>query len=146
MEGLDIAHTHLFFSFELGNELFSCALVHHFSKSFGRPDPDNGMWTIEPDIDDDGYRVMSVVHVDSIIRAAHLLPVFSGDAPIPRSINFSHTLNIFKAFYVNMYIDYPALRLWFSVVHPYFTDFLNLIFKLYSPIILSFVQNKQSTK
>ena len=43
MRGLDIAHVHLFFSFGLGDELFPCALVHNFSKSFNEPDPDNGM-------------------------------------------------------------------------------------------------------
>lgn len=110
MGGLDIARAHLFFSFELEDELFSCALIHHFSKSFDEPDPDNGMWIVEPDIDGAGYRVMSVVHVDSIVRGAHLLPVFRGNAAIPRDINFSHTLDVFTAFYVNKYIDYHAFE------------------------------------
>ena len=43
MRGLDIARVHLFFSFEVGDDTFSCALVHHFCKSFDDPDPDNGM-------------------------------------------------------------------------------------------------------
>ena len=110
MRGLDIARIHLFFSFEFRDELFSCALVHHFCKSFNDPDPDNGMWIVEPDFDVDGYRVMSVVHVDSIVCAAHLLPVFRGDAAVPRETNFSHTLDIFTAFYVNKYIDYHAFE------------------------------------
>ena len=110
MRGLDVAHVHLFFSFELGNELFSCALVHHFSKTFDEPDPDNGLWVVEPDFDRDGYRIMSVIHADSIVRATHLLPVFKGDAAIPRNLNFSHTLNVFTAFYVNKYIDYHAFE------------------------------------
>jgi hypothetical protein len=110
MRGLEIARVHLFFSFEVGDDLFSCALIHEFSKSFDDPDPDNGMWIVEPDIDRDKYRVMSVVHVDSIIRAAHLLPVFRGDAAVPREINFSHTLDVFTAFYVNKYIDYHAFE------------------------------------
>ena len=110
VRGLDVARVHLFFSFELGGELFSCALVHHFSKVFDEPDPDNGLWIVEPDVDQDGYRVMSVVHVDSIVRATHLLPVFKSDTPIPRNINFSHTLNVFTAFYVNKYIDYHAFE------------------------------------
>ena len=110
MKGLDIARTHLLFSFELGDESFSCALVHHFSKSFDEPDPDNGMWIVEPNFDNDGYRVMSIVHVDCIVRAAHLLPVFRGDAPVPRNLNFTHTLDVFTAFYVNKYIDYHAFE------------------------------------
>ena len=76
MRGLEVARVHLFFSFEVGDDLFSCALIHQFCKTFDDPDPDNGMWIVEPDLDCDGYRVMSVVHVDSIVRAAHLLPVF----------------------------------------------------------------------
>lgn len=110
MRGLEVARVHLFFSFEVGSDLFSCALVHHFCKSFDDPDPDNGMWVVEPDLDSNGYRVMSIVHVDSIVRAAHFLPVFKGDAAIPREVNFSHTLSIFTAFYVNKYIDYHAFE------------------------------------
>ena len=110
MRGLNVARVHLFFSFAIGDELFSCALIHEFIKSFEDPDPDNGMWIVEPDFDRNNYRVMSVVHVDSIIRAVHLLPVFRGDVIVPREINFSHTLDIFTAFYVNKYIDYHAFE------------------------------------
>ena len=110
MRGLDIARVHLFFSFEVGDEVFSCALVHHFCKSFNDPDPDNSMWIIEPDFDANRYWVVSVVHVDSIVRGAHLLPVFGVDTAIPREINFSHTLDVFTAFYVNKYIDYHAFE------------------------------------
>ena len=110
MSGLEVARVHLFFSFEVSGDVFSCALVHEFSKSFNFPDPDNGMWIVEPDFDHDGYRVMSVVHVDSIVRAAHLLPVFRSDTAIPREINFSNTLDVFSAFYINKYIDYHAFE------------------------------------
>lgn len=110
MRGLDIARVHLFFSFEVGDDTFSCALIHQFCKSFDDPDPDNGMWIVEPDFDSDKYRVMSVVHVDSIVRAAHLLPVFRGNAAVPRVMNFSNTLDAYEAFYVNKYIDYHAFE------------------------------------
>ena len=62
---------HLFFLFELGGKLFSCALVHHFSKVFDEPDPNNGPWIVEPNVDQDGYWVMSVVHVNSIVCVTH---------------------------------------------------------------------------
>ena len=109
MCGLDIARVHLFFSFKVGDEVFSCALVHQFRKPFDGPDPDTGMWIVEPELDG-RYRVMSVVHVDLVVRAAHLLPIFGGNAPVPREINFSHTLDIYLAFYVNKYIDYHAFE------------------------------------
>ena len=110
MKGMDVARVHLFFSFKLGGELFSCALVHCFSKVFDEPDPNNGLWIVEPNVDQDGYWVISVVHIDSIVRATHLLPVFKSDMPILRNINFSHTLDVFTAFYVNKYIDYHAFE------------------------------------
>jgi hypothetical protein len=106
--GLDVARVHLFFSFTIEEEVFECALIHEFCKSYADPDPDNGMWIVEPDYSRDGYRVMSVVHVESIVRAAHLLPVFKDGIFSPREINFTHTLDVFKAFYLNRYIDYHA--------------------------------------
>ena len=110
VRGLDVARVHLFFSFALGEETFECALIHGFCKCFTDPDPDNGLWIFEPDYSQDGYRIMSVVHIESIVRAAHLLPVFKDETPIPREINFTNTLDVFKAFYLNKYIDYHAFE------------------------------------
>ena len=111
VRGLDVARVHLFFSFILGEEVFECALVHEFCKSFTDPDPDNSLWIFEPDYSNDGYaRVMSVVHVDSIVHATHLLPVFKNEIPIPREIDYTNTLDVFKAFYLNRYIDYHAFE------------------------------------
>ena len=102
---------HLFFSFVFRDELFQCALVHEFCKSFDDPDLDNGLWIFEPDhAEDDGPRIMSVIHIDSIVHAAHLLPVFKGTTPIPREISFANTLDAFRAFYLNKYIDYHAFE------------------------------------
>ena len=110
MRGLDIARVHLFFSFEADSRLFSCALVHHFCKTFDNPDPDTGMWIVEPDLDCEGYRVMSIVHLDSVVHAMHLLLIFKGDTLVPSEVNFTHTLDIFSALYVNKYIDYHAFE------------------------------------
>jgi hypothetical protein len=110
VRGLEVARVHLLFSFMLKEELFECALVHEYCKSFTDPDPDNGLWIFEPDYSDGGFRIMSVVHLDSIVRAAHLLPVFKDNTPMPREINFSHTLDVFSAFYLNKYIDYHAFE------------------------------------
>ena len=86
-------------------------MVHEFCKSFTDPDPYNNLWIFEPDYKNDGYRVMSIIHVDSIVRAAHLLPVFKNETPIPREIDFTNTLDVFKAFYLNKYIDYHAFEI-----------------------------------
>ena len=109
VRGLDVARVHLYFSFAFGDEVFECALIHEFCKSF--TNPNNNLWIFEPDYSNDGHgRVMSVVHVDSIVHAAHLLPVFRNETPIPREINFTKTLDVFKAFYLNKYIDYHAFE------------------------------------
>jgi hypothetical protein len=43
--------------------------------------------------------------MDAILRNAHLIGV-AGDSFIPNDLKCSDTLNTFKSFYVNKYIDY----------------------------------------
>ena len=106
MSGLLVACVLLFFSFTINRELHQCALVHWFSIFGDEPDPDNGMWVVTPDYLG-GVPSVSTIHIDSIFRAAHLLPIFDQD-PLPRTLNYTLSLNSFKAFYVNRYIDYHA--------------------------------------
>ena len=110
VRGLDVARVHMFFSFLTEEQVYPCALVHNFHLTFTDPDPDNGMWVVEPTYDKNGARFMSVIHVDSIIRAAHLLPVFQRSAALPPQLTFSQTLDSFRAFYINKYIDYHAFE------------------------------------
>jgi hypothetical protein len=104
MNGLLVARVLLFFSFTVDEELHQCALVHWFSIFGDQPDPDNGMWVVTPDYSG-GAPIVSVIHIDSIFRAAHLLPIFDGN-PLPRTLNYMSTLDSFNGFYVNKYIDY----------------------------------------
>ncbi|KAF9784568.1 hypothetical protein BJ322DRAFT_1007194, partial [Thelephora terrestris] len=110
VRGLNVMGVHLFFSFVLKDKFSECALVHEYCKAFTNPDPDNGLWIFKPDYSNDGYRIMSVVHLDLVIHDAHLLPVFKDNTPMLREINFTHTLNVFKAFYLNKYIDYHTFE------------------------------------
>ena len=48
---------------------------------------------------------LSVIHIDSIFRAMHLLPIFD-DAPLLWMLNYSKTLDSFQGFCVIKYIDY----------------------------------------
>ena len=110
MQGLLVARVLLFFSFQADTILYPCALVHWY-KTFGDgPDPDTGMWIVEPEYDENNFRSISVIHIDTILRAAHLLPIFDGDTLIDRSWHFTRTLDIFRAFYVNKYIDHHAFE------------------------------------
>jgi hypothetical protein len=72
------------------------------------PDPDNGMWVMTRTPDHFGSAPsLSVIHIDSIFCAVHLLPIFD-TTPVPRALNYTQSLNSFKGFYVNNYIDYHA--------------------------------------
>ena len=104
MSNFLIARVLLFFSFTFNGELHQCALVHWFSVSGDQPDPDNGMWVVTPDYVGSA-RNLSVIHIDSIFRAAHLLPIFD-TTTLPRTLNYTATLDSFQGFYLNTYIDY----------------------------------------
>ena len=50
-------------------------------------------------------RLTTVIHLDSFLRGAHLLPVFNGAMHLPVDFHFSYTLNVFEAYFVNKYAD-----------------------------------------
>jgi len=112
MSGLLVARVHLFFRFSHNNTDYPCALVHWYSTSDG-PDPTTGLWVVKPESIHRGARHMSVIHLDSIIRAAHLLPRFPSDAPVYREINYMNVLDLYKSFYVNKFIDHHAFEIAF---------------------------------
>ena len=104
MSNFLVARALLFFSFTIDGELHQCALVHWFSVSGDRPDEDNGMWVVTPDYSGSA-RDLAVIHIDSIFRAVHLLPIFDA-TPLPRTLDYTATLDSFHGFYINTYIDY----------------------------------------
>ena len=106
--GLDVARVLLLFSFKHTDGLvYPCALVSWFVRSSDVPCEETGMWIVEPQMDDHGRRVISVVHLDCVLRAAHLLPV-PDDDPIPTRLKHTDTLDVFDAFFVNKYADHHA--------------------------------------
>ena len=112
MHGFDIAHVRLLFSFKYEDTTYPCALVHWFSRVDDSPDEDTGMWIVKPDVADDGTHSASVIHIDMIFCAAHLMPVY-GNEPVPRYLSFSQTLDAFSSYYVNKYIDHHAFEIAF---------------------------------
>jgi hypothetical protein len=42
------------------------------TRSSNKPDEDTGMWVVEPDFNADGSPLVSVIHLDCILRAATL--------------------------------------------------------------------------
>ena len=50
-------------------------------------------------------RHTGIVHLDTIVRAVHLVPNFR-DVVIPVDFHFSHSLDAFTSYYINKYADY----------------------------------------
>ncbi|KAF7349140.1 hypothetical protein MVEN_01436200 [Mycena venus] len=98
--GLLAACVLLFMSFKHRGVTFPCALVTWFSAIGEEPCPDVRMWMVEPDVDNRGRRVMDVIHVDTILRGAHLISIY-GDHFLPQHFKYSDSLDRFKAFYIN---------------------------------------------
>ena len=112
MRGLEIARVHLFFSFSHEGVEYHCALIHWFSCVDDQPDEQTGMWVVEPDTLDDGKPFMSIIDLDTIVRASHLIPVF-GQGHVSQTLQFTDTLDTFTRFYVNKYIDHHAFEIAF---------------------------------
>ena len=112
MRGLDIARVRLFFAFTYNGIRYPCALIHWFSRVAESADGGTGMWVVEPDSEDDGKPFTSVIHLDAAVRAAHLLPVF-GEGFVSRTLAFTDTLDEFRSFYVNRYVDHHAFEIAF---------------------------------
>ena len=108
--GLEVARAHLFFSFTLNGVKYPCALVHWFSRTTDTPSNITGMHTVEPDYLPNGKPATAVVHLDTVFRAAHLLPVFSNHPALTKRQRHEQTLDLFSEFYVNRYIDHHAFE------------------------------------
>ena len=107
--GLEVAQARLFFSFTLDGVKYSCTLVHWFSCTGDMPGDVTGMYTVEPDVHN-GQPFMTVIHLDMVFRATHLLPVFYKHPALSKHQCYEHTLDLFSKFYVNCYIDHHAFE------------------------------------
>ena len=106
MQGMAIARAILFFSFTFRDENLPCALVHWLVPR-DQPDEDTGLWVVEPEYEGNGRRTLGIIHLDCVARAAHLLPVY-GPTFVPEGLYFSDSLDVFRAFFVNRYIDHHS--------------------------------------
>jgi hypothetical protein len=105
MRRMEVAHAMCFFSFVYFGVTYPCALVQWFSHISEEPDNNGGMWMVSPDLDCNGNPNLAVIHIDCIFRAAHLVPMF-GDTFVPDDITYHNSLDSFKGFYVNRFIDH----------------------------------------
>ncbi len=117
--GLHAARVRAFFSVLVpcldgseGDEWVPCALVEWFSAIGDAPDEVTGLWKVEPDYFEDGERMRDVVHVESLLRSAHLVPCFGKD-PVPLRLKQHESLDYFDVFFVNKYADHHAFEIAF---------------------------------
>ncbi|KAI0327003.1 hypothetical protein GY45DRAFT_1348002 [Cubamyces sp. BRFM 1775] len=115
--GMDVGRVKAFLSFQYGGKKYECALVHWYKRVGSSPDEDTGMWQVKPSLTRGARQpLLSVIHVDTIYRAAHLIGV-SLNKEIPPEIDYYNALDYFDSFYVNKYIDHNA----FELLHVYDT-------------------------
>ena len=108
--GLGVARAHLFFSFTLDGVKYPCALVQWFSCTQDMPSDITGMYTVVPDRLCNGQPVMMVIHLNTVFRAAHLLPVFCSQPALSKRQRHEQTLDSFSEFFVNRYIDHHSFE------------------------------------
>ncbi|KAI9432824.1 hypothetical protein H4582DRAFT_2061412 [Lactarius indigo] len=105
--GLSVARVNLLFSFSFQNTVYPCAFVQWFSTYGNSPCEDTGLWRVKPEFDSRGRRMCSVIHVDMILRLAHLIGA-AGAQKLPRTFTHHNSLYAFQLFYVNKYADHHA--------------------------------------
>ena len=103
LRGFTVARVKLLFSFMHHDIVYPCALVHWYEKTSSEPDPITGLWKVAPEFVN-GEASYAVIHVETILRAAHLMPVFTSDFT-PSSYKYTDTLDNYGEFFVNKYID-----------------------------------------
>jgi hypothetical protein len=104
--GMAIGRARLLFSFKFREIVLPCALVDWFV-SYKEPDDVTGMWVVQPEFQGNGHRMSAIIHLDCVARAAHLLPVY-GSTFLPEDLHFSDSLDAFRAYFVNPYIDHHS--------------------------------------
>jgi hypothetical protein len=115
INSFSIARVRLFFSFNYNHASYECALVHDYQIVNPSPDEITGMAIVKRAMRRSLPRAR-VVPLNDILRAAHLIPVFSqlGNKKIPKKYKHEFTLDdhqLFKQFYVNRFVDHHAFEI-----------------------------------
>ena len=108
-KSLLVAQVYLFFSFKHDDVMYLCTLIHWFSTVGDAPDDESTMWIVEPDYLPGNKPFLEVVHLDSILRSAHLIGAAGHEfLPSRLKLDFLMALDLFKSFYVNKFADHHA--------------------------------------
>ncbi|KAG1810404.1 uncharacterized protein HD556DRAFT_1428451 [Suillus plorans] len=98
-----------FFSFNYRISYYPCIIVHWYSYVREEHDPNTGMYVITPTTTGDDIPDISIIHVNCIFHAAHLIPVYGPDF-IPK-ISPHNSYDMFHSYYVNRYADHHAFEI-----------------------------------
>ncbi|KAG1808945.1 uncharacterized protein BJ212DRAFT_1448903 [Suillus subaureus] len=105
-----ITRVHTFFSFKYSSENFLCTIMHWFDVIGDSPDEDTGMWMVRPAYSANCAPLHSIIHVDTIYRTAHLIPIYSRHF-LPPNINLHVSYDTFCAYYVNKFINHHVFEI-----------------------------------
>lgn len=111
MAGLLVARVHLLLSYfdPYDQKEVPCGLITWFihpSEASG-PDKVTGMWKLCPEYDENGKSPVQVVHLDTILRGAHLVPCY-GEGFLLTDLKYSNALDAWNYYFINQFIDYHA--------------------------------------
>ncbi|EDR03732.1 uncharacterized protein LACBIDRAFT_306911 [Laccaria bicolor S238N-H82] len=112
MRGMSVVQVKLLFSFEYDGKTYPCALVDWFKRVGMAPNSETGMWKVRPETYRNGQRIVSILHLDTFLCSAHLLPVFGQDVLL-FDFHFSYSLDVFESYFVNKYADHHAHEICF---------------------------------
>jgi hypothetical protein len=107
LAGMMVGRVLRFISFTHNDVRYPCALIEDFELVHDEVDSLTGMWVVRPRRHRDSRRCLSLIHIDLIFRACHLIGRY-GNSFIPHSFHFSHSHIAFRHFYLNHYADYHA--------------------------------------
>lgn len=104
MRGMVIAQVLLFFSIKFHNKYLPCVLVHWLVSQDVESDAKTGLWLVKLEFEGNQH-TLAVIYLNTVARGAHLLPVY-GSSFLPEDFHFSQLLDVFRAFFVNSYINH----------------------------------------
>ncbi|KAI5984115.1 hypothetical protein F5J12DRAFT_907962 [Pisolithus orientalis] len=105
MHGLDIACY-------LGT-FYLCTVVHWSNCMGDDPDIATGMWIVHPSYNAHNVPHITIIHIDTIYCAAHLIPIYAAHNINTRDIKPHDFYDMFNSFYVNKFADHHAFEIAF---------------------------------
>ncbi|KAJ3564082.1 hypothetical protein NP233_g8526 [Leucocoprinus birnbaumii] len=108
--GFNVGQVHFFFRFQWNDKMYDCAFLQWFEKAQTTACPNMGLWMVQPQVNLRKERVCSVVHIDTIYSAVHLIGS-TGAGPTPSQLRGDITLRAYRTYYVNKYANSTLFEL-----------------------------------